>query len=214
MATASVPYSWVANDPIRSSELNSNYSSLVSFLNTSTVHTDASKAFTGVPSGPATDPTTDNQLTRKKYVDDRTKGLLGYHHVLGDSTAAGTTQVDMGVSFAFTVPDISGGGRGIELSLYAYKITSTMGANDIASIYMVKSSNNAAIGVGNFCRDTTVNDRNTAFYIRRTITANDASIFIAGSVLNVKVQGQVFGTGTVQLQGTATYPVEFQARLL
>lgn len=51
-------------------EVNANFSSLVTWINTNAVHLDGSKAFTAVPSGPAANPTSDNQLARKKYVDD------------------------------------------------------------------------------------------------------------------------------------------------
>lgn len=69
MATAAITYTFVAGTTIESAEANTNFNDLVSFLNTSVMHRDASSAFTAVPAGPATDPTTANQLTRKAYVD-------------------------------------------------------------------------------------------------------------------------------------------------
>lgn len=69
MATASVTYSFAASTLIKSAEANTNFQDLVSFLNSQVIHKDASVAFTGVPSGPATDPSADNQLVRKAYVD-------------------------------------------------------------------------------------------------------------------------------------------------
>lgn len=75
MATAAVTYTFTPNTTILSAEANTNFSDLVSFLNNSVMHRDASAAFTAVPSGPSTDPSTDNHLARKKYVDDSITGL-------------------------------------------------------------------------------------------------------------------------------------------
>ena len=69
MATASVTYSFIASTLIESAKVNTDFSDLVSFLNNSVVHVDGSKAFTAVPSGPAANPTTANQFTRKGYID-------------------------------------------------------------------------------------------------------------------------------------------------
>lgn len=55
--------------------INDNFDDLVTFLNTDVVLADASVPFTAVPSGPGTNPTGDNQFTRKKYVDDNFLGI-------------------------------------------------------------------------------------------------------------------------------------------
>lgn len=70
MSTASVPYAdFTPSTAIESDEIEADFQALVDFLNNDVIHADASHAFTGVPSGPATDPTSSNQLTRKAYVD-------------------------------------------------------------------------------------------------------------------------------------------------
>lgn len=71
MATASVTYTFTSGTTIASAEANTNFSDLVTFLNTDVIHKDASIAFTSIPSGPASNPSTDNQFSRKKYVDDQ-----------------------------------------------------------------------------------------------------------------------------------------------
>jgi microcystin-dependent protein len=53
-------------------QVNSNFNNVVNFLNTETVQRDASIAFTAIPTAPATDPVSDNQLARKAYVDNYT----------------------------------------------------------------------------------------------------------------------------------------------
>lgn len=70
MATAvSVPYNFVAAAPSIADDVDANFDSLVTWINTNAAHLDGSKAFTGTPSGPASDPTTSNQLVRKAYMD-------------------------------------------------------------------------------------------------------------------------------------------------
>ena len=69
MATASVTYTFISGTLAKSSEVNQNFTDLVTFLNTNAITADAAKAFTAVPSGPSTDPTSGNHLARKAYVD-------------------------------------------------------------------------------------------------------------------------------------------------
>ena len=69
-ANVSVPNTFTNGTAADAPEVNANFSSLVTWINTNAVHLDGSKAFTAVPSGPAANPTSDNQLARKKYVDD------------------------------------------------------------------------------------------------------------------------------------------------
>jgi hypothetical protein len=69
VATAAVTYNFTALTQATAAEVNQNFDDLVTFLNDDVIHVDGSKAFTAVPSGPASNPTTDNQLTRKAYVD-------------------------------------------------------------------------------------------------------------------------------------------------
>lgn len=70
MAVFTKTYTFTAGTKVKASEANQNFNDVSTFLNNSVVHVDASKAFTGVPLGPSTDPSVDNHLARKKYVDD------------------------------------------------------------------------------------------------------------------------------------------------
>lgn len=74
MATAAVTYTFSNGTNADATKVNTNFTDLVSFINAELIQKDASVAFTAVPSGPASNPTTDNQLVRKKYVDD----LVGF----------------------------------------------------------------------------------------------------------------------------------------
>lgn len=69
MATLAVSNIFAPATLIESSEANQNFQDIVTFVNGSVMHRDASSAFTAIPSGPATDPSSDNQLVRKAYVD-------------------------------------------------------------------------------------------------------------------------------------------------
>ena len=66
---AAVTYNFVAGTPSVADNVDQNFTDLVNWINTNAVHLDGSKAFTAVPSGPATDPVSANQLARKAYVD-------------------------------------------------------------------------------------------------------------------------------------------------
>jgi hypothetical protein len=70
VATASsVTYSFTVGTAAVAAQVNQNFTDLVTWINTNATHLDGSKPFTSVPSGPAVDPSSDNQLARKAYVD-------------------------------------------------------------------------------------------------------------------------------------------------
>lgn len=73
MATLVLANTFTALTTAESSEVNENFNDIVSFVNTKVAHLDGSLAFEGIPSGPAEDPTSDNQLARKLYVDNQVK---------------------------------------------------------------------------------------------------------------------------------------------
>lgn len=69
-SNVSVSYTFTNSTTADADEVNSNFSSLVSWINTNAVHLDGSKVFTGAPSY-ASDPVSNNQLCRKYYVDNK-----------------------------------------------------------------------------------------------------------------------------------------------
>lgn len=75
MATPQITYTFLGGTLAKASEVNQNFADIVSFLSSSVIHRDASVAFTAVPSGPSTDPTSNNQFTRKRYVDTRDQAV-------------------------------------------------------------------------------------------------------------------------------------------
>lgn len=77
-SNAAVPNSFTNGVATDAPSVNANFAALVSWINTNAVHLDGAKAFTAVPTGPATDPTSANHLSRKQYVDTIYNNALAY----------------------------------------------------------------------------------------------------------------------------------------
>jgi hypothetical protein len=73
MTVVTKAYTFAPATDIKSAEVNENFDRLYNYINTEVIVRDASQAFTVIPSGPGTDPTTSNQFARKAYVDQRVK---------------------------------------------------------------------------------------------------------------------------------------------
>ena len=71
MSAVAKTYTFVPGTDILSSQVNQNFDDLVGYTNAEVIVRDGSKAFTAIPTGPATNPTSANQFARKQYVDDR-----------------------------------------------------------------------------------------------------------------------------------------------
>lgn len=93
-ANAAVTYNFVAGTPAVADNVDQNFSDLVSWINTNAVHLDGSKAFTSVPSGPGSDPTSANQLTRKAYVDGKFTSCLSSARPAAPATGAMIFETD------------------------------------------------------------------------------------------------------------------------
>ena len=96
MATLTLPYVFVPGALAKASEVNSNFDAVKDFLEDSIVHRDASRAFTGIPMLPASDPTSDNHAARKGYVDP----------AIGVATFSGETETSLSPSWP--VKEING----------------------------------------------------------------------------------------------------------
>jgi len=69
VANLILPYSFIPNTLAESSKVNADFNAIETFVETQLIHADGSTPFSTVPVGPATDPVSDNQLPRKRYVD-------------------------------------------------------------------------------------------------------------------------------------------------
>lgn len=70
MSTATITYTdFVNGTPAEADQVDQNFDDILNYINTEVIVRDAAVAFTSIPSGPNSDPTTANQFTRKQYVD-------------------------------------------------------------------------------------------------------------------------------------------------
>jgi hypothetical protein len=70
MTVVAKTYTFIPGTPIESSQANQNFDDIVNYINGEVIVRDGSKAFTAIPSGPGTDPSSPNQFARKQYVDN------------------------------------------------------------------------------------------------------------------------------------------------
>jgi len=111
MATASVTYSFSPSTLILSSEVNTNFADLVSFLNGDVIHSDGSVAATAHLSGPSTDPSSSTQYANKQYVDKL--GIVRQESLTSNSASwAASTTTDMNLD---NVSVIAGRTYGVHL---------------------------------------------------------------------------------------------------
>lgn len=119
MTVLSIPWTFTAGDNIVASQVNANFTAVKDYVNSNVVLKDA-PTFTSIPTLPATDPSSDNQATRKKYVDTtvsasglnrlKVNGVGGLQTgatvAVGSSPTVSTTQfvVEAGVA-SFTAAD-------------------------------------------------------------------------------------------------------------
>jgi hypothetical protein len=196
MAVASVSFSFVPNTLIQASQANTNFADLVTFLNSSTMHRDASAAFTAVPSGPALDPTSANQLARKSYVD-KTR-LLAQQVETSGGAALGPGPVN--TDFVLTPVTV-----------------------DVARAYEVHCHGRLDFSaVSEWQTNLTVDGATTHRLSQNNITGGDSQQMVSGSpVLWLPASGtytlrvsvtRVSGAGTVTFLATATAPRQFYVK--
>lgn len=77
---------FTAGTPALATEVNSNFSYITDWVDDDSMPRNGSVAFTGVPSGPATDPPSADSLTRRQYVDNKMKSNTGFKMISGSGT--------------------------------------------------------------------------------------------------------------------------------
>lgn len=144
MGSLTKPYTFTSNTFAVASQVDADFDTLYSWVNGSAIWADGSVAFTGVPSGPATDPTSANQFTRKTYVDNKLlSGSTPVSLVLGTANTtwvSGVATISFTPAFAnaliaaFVVPTTSGGGgANLAISTDTYTTGSFKCHLDVAS---------------------------------------------------------------------------------
>ena len=187
MATAAVTYTFTANTLIQSAQANTNFQDLVTFLNNSVIHKDGSIAFTAIPSGPATDPSGDNQFARKAYVDKL--GIVARQSLTASS--AGWTSTSATDMTLVNVPVTAGRVYGIHLHTQASLSAS---ANWSAVCYL----NGAQIGKFKHVDEAGTSTIDGMVYWLPSVTASTDDILVQVT--------EDSGTATLQFQASATDP--------
>lgn len=119
MADLAVTHAFVDATPAEAAEVNTNFTDVEQWVNTNAIRKDGSVALTALLAGPSTDPTANNHLVRKKYVDDRVPtcvpiSIPATTAAPGGSTIGTVTITDpgydidiWGVAVAITQPNVA-----------------------------------------------------------------------------------------------------------
>lgn len=112
MSTLTKPYAFTAGTYAVAQQVNSDFDAVFGWINGGgAIWSDGSVAFSVVPTGPAVDPTTDNQLARKAYVDARAASgalrdiagtnpvVIRANSVIVSLSAGGSAEIDFGNPF-------------------------------------------------------------------------------------------------------------------
>ena len=126
MSAVSKTYTFVPGTDIESAETNQNFDDLVDYINGEVIVRDASMAFTAIPSGPATDPVSDNQLARKKYVDDIAAVVAGTVTALTSTVNGQTTDITKR-------PTVNASTAGVKIVSYSVVVTTNANGDGTVS---------------------------------------------------------------------------------
>lgn len=197
--TVTKPYTF-SPGPAVSAEVNANFDELYDALNNDYIDKTAALAFTNIPSGPATNPTTDNQFTRKAYVDSGpAQGVLGYVSRTTDAgpdpfadAAPGTSIA--GLSKAVTIP----AGRLVRLKVVCRGMVGTVN-EDVFALRIVEGTTVLA---------------ETLNYVPTTLNGvgvDNPEVIIApsaGAHTYFVTAKRLAGSGNATFYGDATYPFQ------
>jgi hypothetical protein len=200
MATASKTYTFTPATTVLASEANQNFDDVDDFLNNEVIHKDASVAFTGVPSGPATDPVSDNQFTRKAYVDTSpAQGILGKAVRTTDAGPDPFTDANPGTAISGLTKTLTTvASRQVRLRIQFRGALGTV-AGDVFAVRIVEGTTvlqealcyiaTSAQGVGVPVVEVIIEP-----------TAAEHTYFVTAK--------RLFGTGSATFYGSATYPAQ------
>ena len=187
-ANPTMTYTFTNGTASNATEVNANFTTLVNWITANAMQLDGTVAFTGIPSGPASDPTTANQLTRKSYVDGKsadvgdikmggwaaapTNWLLCQGQAVSRATYAALFAV-VGTSFGvgdgattFNLPDLQGRsplGAGTGAGLTARTTGTKVGVEDVT----LSAAQSGLVG-HNHIQDTHNHTQNTHNHIQDT----------------------------------------------
>lgn len=157
---------FTANQPAVASEVNGNFTTIKNYVETYCIVKNSASGvttFETVPSGPSVDPSSDNQLTRKAYVDDIKKARTGSQTFLAEPSnvtfaASGALTTLATVDSTVAIP-VNGTHGGLTLVATASaELTGTGSASFLGSVEVsfdngttweaLRRVNTAAVAVG------------------------------------------------------------------
>lgn len=103
----SITNTFIPGTDIESAEVNQNFTDLKDYIDTYVITRDGSTAFTAIPSGPGTDPSSANQFTRKQYVDNSVSTVAGTVTALTTTVTNNKTAQDAGFLARPTVSELA-----------------------------------------------------------------------------------------------------------
>lgn len=215
MADVSVPNTFSDGTTADADEVNANFDALVSWVNTNAVRTDGSKVFTAHASGPSTDPSTDDQYSRKAYVDDKAGGLITRitTHSSGNTVTVKSSAVS-GTAYNWSAFDYTLAEEDGHSYLLIFEAPS-LGTNKDA-ILTVQATRVAAqiVRAGStIARSYTMHDTDGDFggvTVSTVYTASaTASVAYSIEVLHRYGEGSTPANATIQSNSNSGYPVQF-----
>ena len=154
MSTLSKPYTFTAGTYAVASQVNATLDTIYSWINSNAIWADASIAFTGVPVGPNTDPTTGNQFTRKSYVDNKfpSGGRIQGGTVVTTTNGSGQIAIPFTTAFATAVTSVIVGIGDVGLPKLVLEVVQTSLTVNGCTVQCYDSSTGAALGSGSGLR--------------------------------------------------------------
>lgn len=151
-------------------EVNTNFDDIEGWINGTGMPRDGSVAFTSIPSGPASNPTTSNQLVRKAYVDQYAKSIHRHQAFTGGTEGNATHQVTGSIN-------IVDPGYDIEVWGFAQLLVSPVTIADLANLWELDGRIDSVV-VGSFLIPIVQNTQSLACYIPLTthLTGSDCTI--------------------------------------
>jgi hypothetical protein len=223
MATASVSNSFTGGTTAVAAEVNENFDDIVSFLNEQAIQKDASLAFTSIPSGPDSNPSSDNQFARKKYVDLRAPRIVARKQHFEVSEYADTsTPTDLNVDWSFVVPTLLTG-QYLKFTVFAPKVQVGGPPYPIVGgamkLYVRKGTDILCYGQSSVTDALGFDaEGSSSLYGSRLWSASEvaATVGAAGDTVNLKTYGATSpdDTGKWRLYGEANSPVQFTVEVV
>lgn len=209
MSAVAKTYTFVPGTDIESSEVNQNFDDLVNYTNTEVIVRDGSKAFTAIPTGPGTNPTSPNQFARKQYVDDREAVVTAAATTLGATVTAHTASLATQTTDLTKRPTINNNATNVRMiSQSATTTTDVNGDGTItfpsghlttcANVVAVSGDHNANLALGAVATISITGFTNSGFSFRAYTTTAVApyGTYVLQTFYSSPVRVNYIATGT------------------